>query len=227
MGRSAKNRDPPFNTIHLDQKKVKLLKKWRSQSPDLNIIENEQAISILSECGVGSCGPRAFYGTLGKIPTQYIIECHLQLEEEFALFMGAEAAILYSYSCSVIISVLPSCIHSDDDVFLDESCSQWIAFGAKTSRGRIHFYRHHDWGHLEQLLAASLSPGKFIVAEGVNQKHMDIPDLPTLIRLKYRYKARIILDESYSIGVINQRGLTQLFECDVDHYIMTLTDFPN
>jgi serine palmitoyltransferase len=55
--------------------------------------------------GVGSCGPRGFYGT---------IDVHLDLERDLAGFMGTEAGIIYSYDVCTASSVspCPSCVAS-------------------------------------------------------------------------------------------------------------------
>jgi serine palmitoyltransferase len=49
--------------------------------------------------GVGSCGPRGFYGTF---------DVHLDLEAALAAFMGTQEAIIYSYDISTIASVVPA-----------------------------------------------------------------------------------------------------------------------
>lgn len=47
----------------------------------------EKAKAAIIKYGVGSCGPRGFYGT---------IDVHLYLETALAKFMGTEEAIMYS-----------------------------------------------------------------------------------------------------------------------------------
>jgi len=42
----------------------------------------------IRDYGVGSCGPRGFYGTF---------DAHIYLEEEIANFLGVDEAILYRY----------------------------------------------------------------------------------------------------------------------------------
>jgi serine palmitoyltransferase len=52
---------------------------------------------------------------------------------------------------------------------------------------------------------------RFIVTEGLFENTGDIVDLPAIIELKQRYKYRLILDESYSFGVLGRtgRGVTE------------------
>jgi serine palmitoyltransferase len=53
----------------------------------------DAAIASVRKYGVGSCGPRGFYGT---------IDCHLELEEKLSEFLQVEEAILYSYGFATI-----------------------------------------------------------------------------------------------------------------------------
>ena len=54
---------------------------------------------------------------------------------------------------------------------------------------------------------------RFIVTEGISEFYGDILNLPRLIELKKKYKYRLILDESWSFGVLgsNGRGVTEYF----------------
>ena len=50
----------------------------------------EDCKACINKYGVGSCGPRGFYGT---------IDVHLQLEERLARFMGSQARTKLKHSC--------------------------------------------------------------------------------------------------------------------------------
>lgn len=79
----------------------------------LGLLEDEKiqeaAIKSLRKYGVGSCGPRGFYGTL---------EVHLDLEERLAKFMEVEEAVVYSYAFSTIASAIPAYAKRGDIVFV-------------------------------------------------------------------------------------------------------------
>lgn len=74
---------------------------------DENIREN--AIKSIKKYGVGSCGPRGFYGTL---------DVHLELEERLAKFMEMEEAVVYSYAFSTIASAIPAYSKRNDIIFV-------------------------------------------------------------------------------------------------------------
>lgn len=66
------------------------------------------ALKALGKYGVGSCGPRGFYGT---------IDVHLELEERLAKFLEVEETCVYSYGFSTIASAIPAYAKRRDIVF--------------------------------------------------------------------------------------------------------------
>lgn len=68
----------------------------------------KSAIGSIRKYGVGSCGPRGFYGT---------VDVHLELEERLAKFMNQEEAVLYSYAFSTIASAIPAYAKRNDVIF--------------------------------------------------------------------------------------------------------------
>lgn len=69
----------------------------------------ESAINSLRKYGVGSCGPRGFYGT---------VDVHLVLEERLAKFMNMQEAVVYSYAFSTIASAIPAYSKRADIIFV-------------------------------------------------------------------------------------------------------------
>lgn len=69
----------------------------------------EQAVSAAKKYGVGSCGPRGFFGT---------VDVHVELEAKIAQFIGTEEAILYSYGYSAISSAIPAYSKANDVIFV-------------------------------------------------------------------------------------------------------------
>ncbi|KAG8234438.1 hypothetical protein J437_LFUL014184, partial [Ladona fulva] len=78
----------------------------------LGLVENkeieETAIKCLQKYGVGSCGPRGFYGT---------VDVHLDLEEKLAKFVNMEEAVVYSYGFSTVASAIPAYSKRADIIF--------------------------------------------------------------------------------------------------------------
>lgn len=68
----------------------------------------KRTIETVHKYGVGSCGPRGFYGT---------VDVHLELEERIAKFMDQEEAVVYSYGFSTIASAIPAYSKRSDVIF--------------------------------------------------------------------------------------------------------------
>uniref|UniRef100_A0A667YMJ4 Serine palmitoyltransferase 1 n=2 Tax=Myripristis murdjan TaxID=586833 RepID=A0A667YMJ4_9TELE len=190
----------------------------------LGLLDNERvkhkALASLKKYGVGTCGPRGFYGTF---------DVHLELESRLAKFMKTEEAIIYSYGFATIASAIPAYSKRGDIVFVDEAACFSIQKGLQASRSFIKYFKHNDMEDLERLLMEQeqedqKNPRKarvtrrFIVVEGLYINTADVCPLPELVKLKYKYKVRIFLEESMSFGVLGEhgRGVTEHFGVNID-----------
>nr|CDQ03697.1 BMA-SPTL-1, isoform e [Brugia malayi] len=168
----------------------------------------EVAKEAIAKYGVGSCGPRHFYGT---------VDVHLALEKQLADFLGCEEAVLYSYGFVTISSAIPSYAKKGDVIFVDKGVNFAIQEGLKASKSRIEWFNHNDVNDLERLLMEQAERDRkfpklasktrrFMVVEGLYMNSGDLCPLPELMALKWKYKVRIFIDESLSIGVIGKTG---------------------
>uniref|UniRef100_A0A674AKG0 Serine palmitoyltransferase 1 n=2 Tax=Salmo trutta TaxID=8032 RepID=A0A674AKG0_SALTR len=190
----------------------------------LGFLDNERvkqkALTSLRRYGVGTCGPRGFYGTF---------DVHLELEDRLAKFMKTEEAIIYSYGFATIASAIPAYSKRGDIVFVDEAACFSIQKGLQASRSFIKYFKHNDMEDLERLLKEQeiedqRNPRKarvtrrFIIVEGLYINTADVCPLPDLVKLKYKYKVRIFLEESMSFGVLGEhgRGVTEHFGVNID-----------
>lgn len=189
----------------------------------------ERAVTSLRKYGVGSCGPRGFYGT---------VDIHLELENRLAKFMNVEEAVLYSYGFSAVASAIPAYAKSNDVIFADEGVHFAIQKGLSASRSKIVFFKHNDVKDLNRVLLEQEAEDKknprkakvtrrFLVVEGLYMNHGDICPLPEIMVLKKKFKVRIFLDESVSFGVLGRtgRGITEYYNIpveDIDHLSSTL-----
>ena len=170
----------------------------------------QQAKKTLRRYGVGTCGPRGFYGTL---------DVHLEFEEKFAKFLGVEASILYSQAFSAVVSTIPAFAKRGDIIVADEDCSIAIQKGIQLSRSNIFYFHHNDMKDLENILHAvelrypKSTCRKFLIVEGLFQCDCSIVPLDELMELKKRFKYRLIVDETLSIGSLgeNGRGVTEYY----------------
>ncbi|XP_057804026.1 long chain base biosynthesis protein 1 [Salvia miltiorrhiza] len=169
----------------------------------------ESCTKALEKYGVGSCGPRGFYGT---------IDVHLDCEARIAKFLGTSDSILYSYGLSTMFSIIPAFCKKGDVVVVDEGVHWGIQNGLHLSRSTIIYFKHNDIKSLESILESVTHENKrakkvrrYIIVEAVYQNSGQIAPLDEIIKLKEKYRFRVILDESNSIGVLGSsgRGLTE------------------
>uniref|UniRef100_A0A7R9V9J5 serine C-palmitoyltransferase n=1 Tax=Chlamydomonas euryale TaxID=1486919 RepID=A0A7R9V9J5_9CHLO len=173
----------------------------------------EAARATVARYGVGSCGPRGFYGT---------IDVHLQLEAHLAEFMGCPICTIFSFDIATIASVIPACANRKDIIIMDERCNYAVQQGVLLSRASVHSFKHNDMEDLQRVLEkveakerADKKPlcRKLIIVEGIFATTGDIPPLDEVFAIKERYKYRLLVDESLSFGVLgpNGRGCCEQF----------------
>lgn len=175
----------------------------------------ETAVESVKKYGVGSCGPRGFYGT---------VDVHLELEERLAKFMGVEEAIIYSYGFATVATAIPAYCKRNDLIFVDEQINFALQKGLDASRGNIQYFKHNDVEDLHNLLMKQEEVDKrnpkkaakirrFLIIEGIYMNTGNICPLPELLKLCKKYKLRIFIDESISFGTIglHGKGITEYF----------------
>ncbi|KAJ4365573.1 serine palmitoyltransferase component [Neocucurbitaria cava] len=164
----------------------------------------EKAIATLRTYGVGPCGPPGFYGTQ---------DVHMKTEADVAAHLGVPACIIYAQSFSTISSVIPSFSKRGDIIVADKAVNYAVRKGMQISRSTIRWYEHNDMEDLERVLQKVLKEQarkpltrRFIITEGLFENIGDVVNLPRLVELKLKYKFRLILDETWSYGVLGRTG---------------------
>lgn len=178
-----------------------------------NFIANEtlkeKAIQTLRTYGVGPCGPPGFYGTQ---------DVHMKTEADIAAHLGTPACIIYAQAFSTISSVIPSFSKRGDIIVADKAVNYAVRKGIQISRSTVRWYEHNDMEDLQRVLekvtkeqAKKPLTRRFIITEGLFESVGDTVNLPKVIELKLRYKFRLILDETWSYGVLGRtgRGVTE------------------
>ncbi|RMD40882.1 hypothetical protein DV735_g4220, partial [Chaetothyriales sp. CBS 134920] len=169
----------------------------------------ERAVQVLRTYGVGPCGPPGFYGTQ---------DVHIKVEADIAAFLGTTACIIYAQSFSTISSVIPAFSKRGDIIVADKGVNYAVRKGIQISRSTVRWYEHNDMDDLARVLAKVVKESakkpltrRFIITEGLFENSGAILDLPRVIELKSKYKFRLILDETWSFGVLGRtgRGLTE------------------
>jgi len=172
----------------------------------------EAGIEAMKIYGSGTTGSRFLNGTL---------DIHVELEEALARMMKREAALTFSTGYQVNLGVLSCLVGRQDTLVLDSLDHACIIDGARLSFGKSLKYQHNDMESLEERLRSLPDDrGAMIVVDGVFSMEGDLAQLPEIVRLKNRYKVRLMVDDAHGIGVMgaNGRGTAEHFgvEDEVD-----------
>lgn len=187
----------------------------------------QAADQALNKYGCGSCGPRGFYGT---------IDVHLQLERDFANFLGVDGAILYSDGASTCSSTVAAFAKRGDLLLCDEGIYEPLRTGVTLSRAHVKWFKHNDMADLRRVLLKIQAldqkvkrpinaQRRFLVVEGLYKTTGTIVPLKELVQLKHEFSYRLILDESNSFGTLGKtgRGVHELYNCKLMHDVEITT----
>jgi 8-amino-7-oxononanoate synthase len=171
----------------------------------------EAAIEAIRKFGSTCSGSRLLNGTLAL---------HEELEHRLAKFLGREATVVVSTGFQTNLTI-SGFLGRHDLVFSDKQNHASLLDGVRLGLAEEKRYRHGDMDHLEKLLAdADPEAGKLIITDGVFSMEGDLCNLPKIVELAQKYKARVMTDDAHALGVLGAhgRGTAEYFglEANVD-----------
>lgn len=148
--------------------------------------------------GTGSGGARLTSGAVFELS---------ELEKALAAFKHAEDAVIFNTGYMTNLGVLYALAGKGDVIFSDALNHASIVDGCRISKARVVIYAHSDMEDLARLLTETPCEGqRFIVTDGVFSMDGDICPLPSLLSLKKKYEACLIVDDAHGVGVIGDTG---------------------
>lgn len=180
--------------------------------------EVKQAIKdAVDVYGGGSSGSPILSGTTAL---------HRELAEKLAVFKGKEASMIFPTGYSANVGVIAGLMRSGDLIVADQYAHASIVDGMILSKAKSRFFRHNNAADLERKLQG-FEGKKLVIVEGVYSMDGDMADLPAIVEVCKRYKARILIDEAHSTFVFgeNGRGVAEHFGLDdeVDMHLGTFS----
>lgn len=158
----------------------------------------DAGVEAMKKYGTGCSGSRFLNGTL---------DLHNKLERELADFLGTEDCVTFSTGFQSNLGIISAICGRQDYIFNDRENHASIYDGCKLSYAKVTRYRHNDMADLEKRLAETpIDAGKLIVTDGVFSMSGDICRLPDIAELAHKYKARVMVDDAHSLGVIGKGG---------------------
>lgn len=161
---------------------------------------NQAVKAAVDRYGTSTGGVRLLTGTL---------DLHLQLEEELARFLGQEAVATFPSGYDANVAAISSLFGAGDVAILDQYAHQSIVEGVRTSGAELRRFRHNDMDDLERRLrqARNRNAERILVAvDGVFSMDGDQAPLESIIALKERYGAFLLVDEAHSLAAIGETG---------------------
>ena len=174
----------------------------------------EAAVKAVEKYGTGCSGSRYLTGTL---------DLHIELEERLAKFFKVESVLLFSTGYQTAQGVIPTLVGRNEYIISDKDNHACIMAGnlmAKGAMGNFLRYKHNDMDDLQKVIEkVPADAAKLVVSDGVFSTGGEIVDLPRLNEIAKKNKARIMIDDAHSVGVIGKGGRGTASEFNLENQI--------
>lgn len=151
---------------------------------------------------------------------------HADLEQRFATFKHAEAALIFPTGYMANLATLTALTRPGDLILLDKLSHASIIDAARASPAELRTFAHLNYDQLEHRLqrfaekrssiaveqakkksdSPASTPTVFIATDSVFSMDGDMADVPRLVELAQRYEALLIVDEAHGTGVLGDTG---------------------
>src|SRR5438046_226218 len=170
--------------------------------PRMNRAASEAAVRF----GAGTGAVRTIAGQM---------QMHLDLEERFAAFKHADAALLFQSGFTANAGTVAAILGPDDVIVSDRLNHASIIDGARLSKAEIKVFEHRDPADAERLLTETAKPGRrqLLITDGVFSMDGDIAPLADLVEVAERRDAIMMIDDAHASGVLGTGGAGT-----VDHF---------
>lgn len=157
----------------------------------------EAAVDATKKFGVGSGASRLVSGTQ---------PLHQALEQRFAKFKHAEAALLLPTGYTANLAVLTTLAGPGDLIVMDKLVHASLIDAARASGAEVRTFPHLNLERAASLLAKYATGRRFIVTDSVFSMDGDCADLPAMCDLADQHHASLIVDEAHGTGILGNHG---------------------
>jgi len=168
--------------------------------PEVRKVDGEAAIKY----GLGyPMGARMMSGQTVK---------HEELEQKLADFVGKEAGYLLNYGYQGMTSIIDAMVDRNDVVVYDSDSHACILDGLRMHLGKRYVFPHNDMENFEKQLDRATRliektcGGILVISEGVFGMAGDLGNLAEIVKLKKKYKFRLLVDDAHGFGTMGKTG---------------------
>jgi 8-amino-7-oxononanoate synthase len=161
------------------------------------------AVRAVQQWGCGATASRLIVGNY---------EINDQAEKDLAAFKGTEAALIFNSGYTANIGIITALAGRGDIVISDKINHASIIDGIRLCGAQFLRYKHRDMTDLERCLKkAEGYQRKLIISDSVFSMDGDLAPLPSIVALKNKYGAVLMIDEAHGSGIFgaNGRGLAE------------------
>lgn len=162
----------------------------------------EAAKAAIDKYGTSMTGSRLVNGTM---------RLHKELEDKLAAFHGKEAGLVFTTGYQVNIATISALLANKKSVaVIDKDVHASIYDGvrlAQAAGAKMVRYKHNDPAALDQALSElEDAEGALVCTDGVFSAQGEIVNLPGIVEVVKKHKARLLVDDAHALGVIGHQG---------------------
>ena len=149
------------------------------------------------------------FGSTGSPVTTGITEVHMELCDYIAKLFNKERVVLFNSGYAANVGLISALMNPQDLVIADMYAHASIQDGMQMSRGTTRFFKHNNLEHLQKTFsdAREQYAGCLLITEGIFSMDGDSPKLDKIVNLARQHRARLMVDEAHSFGVLGPSGL--------------------
>lgn len=148
---------------------------------------------------------------------------HQQLEEQLALWLGFDKALLFQSGFCANQAVLLSLLEQDDVLIQDKLNHVSLIEAGLLSPAKMTRFLHNDTNSLESILTRSKAQNKFIVTEGVFSMDGDCSPLQNIASLCRQHQAFLMVDDAHGCGVLSDDGAGSCAAVNIKPDLLVIT----
>ncbi len=143
---------------------------------------------------------------------------HRDLERALADHYRQEDAVAFVSGHGTNVTAIGAILGPKDLVVHDSLAHNSIVLGANLSGAARRSFPHNDTEALDRILASCRAQYErvLIVAEGLYSMDGDCADIGTLVEIKRRHSAWLMIDDAHGLGVLGTNGLGSFEFCGVE-----------